>query len=218
MVDPPDGPFRTYGPDRKVVITFPRMNTLRSPIVGILLAAGRGTRFDPAGQQDKLLQRLSGGQPVAGQSARNLKAVVDRVVAVVRPGQQQLLQVLQDAGCETTVCLDADQGMAASLQQGLALAGDAQGWLIALADMPFVAADTLQKLRDAVEQGHDIVVPTFEGRRGNPVAFSRHHLAALRQLRGDEGARSLLANFPVHKVEVMDPGIHRDIDTPGDLA
>ncbi|MDO8299571.1 nucleotidyltransferase family protein [Lacisediminimonas sp.] len=187
-------------------------------IVAILLAAGRGKRFDPAGQQDKLLQRLPGGQSVAAQSAANLKSVFARVVAVVRPGQQQLLDVLGDAGCETTVCDDADQGMANSLRQGLALAGDAHAWVIALADMPFVQAATLQQLRAGLEQGHGIVAPTCGGRRGNPVGFSRQYLEALRELQGDAGARSLLASCPVHNVEVTDQGIFRDIDTPADLA
>jgi molybdenum cofactor cytidylyltransferase len=194
------------------------MQTPNPHIVAILLAAGRGRRFDPAGQQDKLLQRLPGGQSVAAQSAANLKSVFDRVVAVVRPGQQQLMQVLGDAGCETTVCADADQGMASSLRQGLALAGDAGGWVIALADMPFVHAGTLQQLCTGLEQGYAIVAPACAGRRGNPVGFSRQYLEPLRQLQGDAGARALLASCPVHNVEVIDQGIFRDIDTPADLA
>jgi molybdenum cofactor cytidylyltransferase len=57
----------------------------------------------------------------------------------------------------------------------------------------------------------------FEGRRGNPVAFGARHLPALLALEGEHGARSLLRSSPVVEVTVDDPGILRDIDTPGDL-
>lgn len=56
-----------------------------------------------------------------------------------------------------------------------------------------------------------------DGRRGNPVAFSRAHLPDLLRLTGDAGARSLLQYYPVQLVEVDDPGIHLDIDRPQDL-
>lgn len=194
------------------------MHAAHQKIVAILLAAGRGKRFDPAGQQDKLLQRLPDGQLVASQSAANLKLVFERVVAVVRPGQQRLMQVLREAGCETSVCVDADQGMASSLQHGLALAAEADAWLVALADMPFVQLETLRHMRTALLDGHTIVVPNYGGRRGNPVGFSQQTRPALQQLQGDAGARSLLSGSAVYHLEVDDPGILRDIDTPADLV
>ncbi|MGD7193671.1 NTP transferase domain-containing protein, partial [Ralstonia pseudosolanacearum] len=55
----------------------------RSPVVGVLLAAGRGSRFDPDGTVNKLLAALPDGTPVAVQAARHLRAVLDDVVAVV---------------------------------------------------------------------------------------------------------------------------------------
>jgi molybdenum cofactor cytidylyltransferase len=186
--------------------------------VAILLCAGRGTRFDPAGQQDKLLQVLANGSTVAGQSARMLKSVLPRVLAVVRPGRPALVQVLQTEGCEVVVCEDAAIGMSASLRQGLLCTADAAGWLVALADMPFVDPATARALLGALRQGHGIVVPEYEGRRGNPVGFDRRHLPALLQLEGDAGARALLASPDACRIAVPDPGIHRDIDRPQDLA
>jgi molybdenum cofactor cytidylyltransferase len=70
----------------------------------------------------------------------------------------------------------------------------------------------------AVRRGADIAVPTYQGRRGNPVAFSRIHLSRLLQLSGDQGARSLLKAFPVIEVDVDDAAIGRDIDFEADLA
>lgn len=187
-------------------------------IVGILLAAGRGARFDPAGVQNKLLQVLPDGREVAVVSAKNLLAAVPSVIAVVRPGSEMLAASLRAIGCQVAVCPNADEGMAASLVHALSLARDARGWVIALADMPHVKSTTIDMLAKAVTTGTAIAAPVMQGKRGNPVAFGREHLAALLQLRGDEGARHLLRNHPVTQVIVDDPGILQDIDAPGDLA
>jgi len=186
---------------------------------GILLAAGRGSRFDPAGKRNKLLQALPAGGPVAAASARALFAAVPRVVAVVRPGDAATAELLGGMGCEVVVCADAGDGMAASLVCGIRHAQQAQGWLIALADMPFVRPATMAALVRAAEQGGEAVIaaPMHEGRRGNPVAFGRAHLDALLALAGDQGARGILKNNPVNDLAVDDPGILQDIDTPSDI-
>lgn len=194
--------------------------------VGILLAAGRGRRFDPEGLRNKLLQPLPGtesgdGAPVAAASARKLLAVLPRVVAVVPPEDGGVGALLASLGCEVTVCPDADSGMAASLthaiRHSLDVFAPVDAWLVALGDMPYVAPDTLQALATALGQGAGIVSPVLAGRRGNPVGFGRVHLDALLALRGEQGARGLLQAFPVTEVQVTDAGIFRDIDTPADL-
>lgn len=200
---------------------------------GILLAAGRGRRFDPAGGRNKLLQPLPGGDLVVVASARRLLACLPRVVAVVPPDDGGVADALRALGCEVTVCAQADTGMGASLVHALQHAihhathhpmRDAQpagGWLVALGDMPFVQDATLAALRDAVAHEADartIAVPVYGGRRGNPVAFGAGHLGALLALGGDQGARRLLTAHPVTEIAVDDPGILRDIDTPADLV
>lgn len=188
-------------------------------LTGILLAAGRGRRFDPAGQRNKLLQRLPGGELVVAASARTLLAVFPRVVAVAPPDDGGVGDVLRQLGCEVTVCTDADGGMGLSLAHAIRHSLDApgQGWLVALGDMPFVAPATLQALAAAIEEGAAIAAPLFEGRRGNPVAFGARHRDDLLALDGDQGARRLLAGSPVAAIDVPDPGILRDIDSPSDL-
>jgi molybdenum cofactor cytidylyltransferase len=188
-----------------------------SRYVGILLAAGRGMRFDPSGAQNKLLQPIAGGATVVAAAAKNLLTVLPAVLAVVRPGADAVEAQLRAAGCAVTICPDADQGMGASLVHALSHHRDAAGWVIALADMPYVQPGTVDALIDALEHGADIAVPASLGRRGNPVAFSRVHLNNLLRLGGDQGARSLLTAFPVVQVKVDDAGIHRDIDTAADL-
>jgi molybdenum cofactor cytidylyltransferase len=188
-------------------------------VVGILLAAGRGRRFDPLGVRNKLLQPLAQGDPVVVASARNLLSVFPRVIAVVPPQDGGVADALRALGCEVTLCEGADNGMAASLVTAIIHSlPQADAWLVALGDMPYVAPATLRALLAAIEEGADIAAPVFEGRRGNPVAFGARHLPALLALQGEHGARSLLRSAPVVEVAVNDPGILRDIDTPADLA
>lgn len=185
--------------------------------IGILLAAGKGARFDPSGAQDKLLQPLASGEPVAAAAAKNLLAALPTVLAVVRPGADALVAQLRTLGCAVTECPSAGLGMGASLVHALSQTREATAWVIALADMPFVLPSTIAALRDAISRGADIALPTYHGRRGNPVAFSRKHLDRLLQLGGDQGARGLLTTFPVIEVAVDDAGIFRDIDRAADL-
>ncbi|MCS0628671.1 nucleotidyltransferase family protein [Telluria mixta] len=188
-------------------------------LVGILLAAGRGRRFDPAGARNKLLQPLD-GEPVVVASARTLMAAVPRVIAVVPPLDAGVGERLAALGCDVTVCPDADSGMAASLTHAIrhSLALQPQAWLVALGDMPYVDPATLRRLADALAAGAGIAAPVMDGRRGNPVGFGAVHLDALLALSGDAGARRLLQAFPVTEVPVDDPGIFRDIDLPADLT
>ena len=190
--------------------------------VGILLAAGRGRRFDPQGRRNKLLQPLPDGTLVVDASARTLLAVLPHVIAVVPPEDGGVAARLRALGCEVTVCLDADSGMAASLVHAIRCSlhhstPSADAWLVALGDMPRVTPATLRALLDALAAGAAIAAPTYDGRRGNPVAFSATHLPALLALQGDQGARGLLRTADVTEVAVGDSGILRDIDTPADL-
>jgi molybdenum cofactor cytidylyltransferase len=185
-------------------------------IVGLLLAAGSATRFG----SDKLSHRLPHGVPIAVQAARHLHAVVPRVLAVVKPGTTELQSRLRDEGCEISVCENAAEGMGASLACGVRAAGRAEGYLVALADMPFVRASTIAAVRDALAAGASLAAPYWRARRGHPVGISGAFYEQLLASRGDEGARRLLAENESRliKVPVGDPGVLRDIDTPADLA
>jgi molybdenum cofactor cytidylyltransferase len=183
----------------------------------ILLAAGSGSRFDPLGLRNKLLQPLPDGCAIAVATAASLLAVMPQVLAVVRPDADQLSAELQAIGCEVTVCIDAADGMGASLAHAMQQSMHAAGWIVALADMPYLKPSTIHALLDALRNGASIAAPVYDGRRGNPVAFGRLHLPELLRLSGDVGARRLLHDYPVQLVEVDDPGIHLDIDRPQDL-
>ena len=150
---------------------------------GVLLAGGLGQRFDPSGQQSKLLARLPDGTPVAVAAARHLAAATADVIAVVRPGAEKLVILLNEAGCQVIYAPDATRGMGASLAAGVRTTPEATGWLVALADMPWIAASTYEVLTRALDADDaSIVAPVYQGVRGHPVGFAaRHHdaLAAL---------------------------------------
>jgi molybdenum cofactor cytidylyltransferase len=109
--------------------------------------------------------------------------------------------------------------MGASLACGVRASAEADGWIIALADMPFIQSATIDAIVRALEQGAAIAAPVHEGKRGHPVGFGREYYAELAALGGDEGARAIVKRDEgkVVLVEVDDPGIHGDIDTPDDL-
>lgn len=192
------------------------MSARAARIVGILLAGGSATRFGA----DKLLHPLADGTPIAVASARNLIAAVPRVVAVVRPGAAELERVLRAAGAEVTVCQRAAEGMGATLAHAVRATGAADGWVVALADMPFIRPETIRRVAAAIEGGAAIAAPDYRGSRGHPVGFTGTFRAALEHLAGDAGAREIVRGnaSAVVRVEVDDPGVVRDIDTPADLA
>ena len=184
---------------------------------GVLLAAGFGSRFDPEGRNNKLMAHLPDGTPVAHEAAHRLLRVVSRVLAVVRPGSDALARLLNDAGCDVVFATDAERGMGASLAAGIEASDDAESWIVALADMPRIATSTIEAVARALDGGASLVAPYYEGRRGHPVGFGIEHRDALLALDGDTGARLLLTSQQVTRLDVDDPGILRDVDTPEDL-
>jgi molybdenum cofactor cytidylyltransferase len=185
------------------------------PVAGVLLAAGSSSRFGA----DKLLHRLPGGEVLAVRSARNLCAALPRSIAAVRDSRSELASLLQAAGLTVVACDRAADGMGASLACGVAASADAEGWVIALADMPFVRPDTIAAVAAALAQGAPIAAPVHDGRRGHPVGFSRRFLNDLLALSGDTGARRIVVAHADSTVLLNcgDAGVLRDIDLPDDL-
>ena len=161
---------------------------MAASICGILLAAGASKRFG----SDKLLHPLAGNTPVAAAALANLRAAIPHVIAVVRPGATKLADLLSEGGATVILCANADDGMGASLAAAVSASGDVAGWVIALADMPYIRPETISKIADALAAGAAIAAPAYRGERGHPVALSARFREQLQALRGDAGARLLL--------------------------
>lgn len=195
---------------------------------GILLAAGKGTRFDPSGAANKLLAPLRHGAeiglPVGFVAARRMRSVLSRVIAVIdagSPHREALAEMLRRAGCEVVETHDAADGMGASLAAGvrasLTEGAAPTGWIVGLADMPMIAPATIQAVAAALVDDTTIAAPVFEGQRGHPVALGTSHGAALSALGGDQGARTLIVDTGFIAVDTRDAGVIRDVDRPDDL-
>lgn len=182
-------------------------------IRGILLCGGRASRFGG----EKL---LAGPGPIVADAARNLKAAVGAPLAVIPLGKARLREALEHAGCEVLETDRTSSGMAGSLVAGIEAAERADGWIVALGDMPRVRVATIRAVADALDGGAAIALPAdVHGRRGHPVGFSARLRDELLALHGDVGARAVVARHAgiIHVVGTDDTGIFVDIDTPRDL-
>ena len=187
-----------------------------SAIVGVLLAAGVASRFGA----HKLLQALPDGAPVGVASARNLMAALPNSIAVVRDGDLELASAFAALGMQVVNNPRAGEGMGTSLAAGIGASEDADGWLIALGDMPWIRPGTMAALASRLRSGASMVAPVYRGRRGHPVGFSAAWGPALATLSGDQGARELLGQYAeqLQLVDTDDDGVLADIDHPSDMS
>jgi molybdenum cofactor cytidylyltransferase len=184
-------------------------------IAAILLAAGAGTRFGG----EKLLHPLEDGVAIAAHAARNLLAATADVIAVVRWGDFPLYDMLEQEGCQVTMFQGAARGMGASLAHGVGQARSADGWVVALADMPRVPAALIKEIIVSLEGGALIAAPVHKGERGHPVGFGAALREELLALDSDLGARAVVDRHrdSVQLIECDDPGILFDVDRKSDI-
>ncbi len=187
-----------------------------SSIVGILLAAGSARRFGA----HKLMRPLADGTPVGVAAASALVRAVPDCIAVVRPDDHPLVDALSAVGLKIVENPFADQGMGTSLAAGVSSAAGADGWLIALADMPWVHTETIGMLAERLSHGASMVAPLYQGGRGHPAGFSCRWGSDLRALSGDQGARELFARYAseAELLDTEDAGVVLDVDRPDDLV
>jgi molybdenum cofactor cytidylyltransferase len=184
-------------------------------VTAVLLAAGSSRRFGAP----KLLAPWR-GRPLWEHALAALRAApeVTETIVVVAPG----FAAPQPPRCRLVVNPEHAEGMGASLRAGVrAAAPDTDAFLIALADMPLVPPGLIAALVACYGAGERrIVVPVHGGRRGHPVLIGAALRDELLALRGDAGARGVLAAHPglVATVATDDGGVLFDVDDPGDLG
>ncbi len=189
-------------------------------LAAVVLGAGRSSRM---GGPNKLTQEI-GGKPlvrIAAEAALGSRA--RPVIVVTGHDREQVGAAVQGLDVRLVHNPDFADGLSTSLKAGLAaVPDDVDGAIVCLADMPQVDAALIDRMLAAFdpEKGALIVVPTVEGRRGNPVVWSRRFFAELAGLEGDVGARHVLARYPEAVAEVVMSGeaAFADVDTPDAFA
>jgi len=190
-----------------------------SVFAAVVLAAGSSSRM---GQDNKLLAEID-GVPMLHKVLDAVTASGVRHCVVVTGFEAE--RVAQSVGhYQADVVHNAEhaRGLSTSLRTGLtSLPDEVDAAVIVLGDMPDIDARLFDQLMQGFDpqQGREICVPVYNGKRGNPVLWSKRFFADLCAVQGDIGGRHLLGEFDdwVHECVVSDESIHRDIDTPEQL-
>jgi molybdenum cofactor cytidylyltransferase len=190
-----------------------------SRIGALVLAAGSSSRM---GEPKQLLPLAN--STVLGRTLENLFAAkVDEIVLVLGSSAETIQQWIAESPIKhlkIVVNPEYEQGMATSLRVGLAaLNENIDAALIVLADQPFIRTDTFDRIADQYRQSDaQIVIPMFQGSRGNPVLLDRSIFHEVIALRGDIGFRVIFGKHldGIIKAEVNDMGVLLDIDNKED--
>ncbi len=196
--------------------SYARSAQTNPAVRGILLAAGSSTRFGGF----KLMHPID-GVPMVLKSALAMKAALGAVLVAVRPESPCLPTLSGQADIEILECSRAAEGMGGTLAQAVAaLPPDAGGYIVALADMPFIEPQSIRAVAEAIARGAPLAAPAYRGERGHPVGIAASYRDELLALQGDAGAREIIKRDAalIQMIEVEDAGVLRDIDTPQDLA
>ncbi|MBR0671877.1 NTP transferase domain-containing protein [Neoroseomonas soli] len=185
-------------------------------VAAVVLAAGRSRRMAPL---NKLLVADNQGTPMVARVVDNVLASHARpVIVVVGHERDRVEEALAGRPVIFAHAEDYAEGLSASLKAGLAaLPADVEGFVVCLGDMPLVSGPMLDRLIAAFdpEEGRAIVMPTFRGKQGNPMLWSREFLPEMLAITGDVGARHLIGTHADRMVEVemADDAVLRDFDT-----
>jgi len=187
-------------------------------ISAIVLAGGTSSRM---GSSKPLLS--VGGRPLLDHVLATVRgSQVGDIVVVLGHEAERVRAAVSFDGARAVVNDAYEQGMSTSIRAGVHAADPkSDGFLIVLGDQPFVSSATLDALiARRHESGAEILIPTYEGRRGNPVLLDRSLSEDVESITGDQGCRAIFGRHlrGILEVPVDDPGILVDLDTPDQVA
>ena len=185
-------------------------------IAAVVLAAGQSRRM---GSLNKLLIEVDGEPMVRRVASAALASRAAPVVVVTGHEAERVRAALEGLDVTFAHNPDYDEGMSSSLQRGVeSLDPGPDGAVVCLGDMPRTSATLIDRLIAGFNPLEDraIGVPTWRGKRGNPVLWAARFFGEIRTLSGDVGARHLIGDHAdaVYEVESPDHSVTIDVDTP----
>jgi molybdenum cofactor cytidylyltransferase len=193
----------------------------KKPVAGIILAAGCGSRMGTTKQLLPFEETTLLGRVIATARA----SILDHIVLVLGFAAGRIRQSLDlthsdMTGIHVIENPEWNKGQSFSVAAGLkALPPNTCGALFLLGDQPLVMVRTINRLVSAFHDTDNwILVPRFQGKRGNPVLVAKPLFSRLASPAGDAGARVLFREFAprMQSIAVADAGILKDVDTPED--
>ncbi len=185
-------------------------------IAAVVLAAGRSSRM---GGPNKLLAEIAGRPLIRIVVEQALGSRARPVIVVTGHQRERVEAALSGLAVKFAHNPNFAQGLGTSLKAGIAaLPAEVDGAIVCLGDMPQVDAALIDRMISAFNpaMGALVVVPTIDGKRGNPVVWSRRFFADLMAVEGDVGARHLIGRYTevVAEVPLTGAAAFTDVDTP----
>ncbi|GGA90525.1 4-diphosphocytidyl-2C-methyl-D-erythritol kinase [Puia dinghuensis] len=188
-------------------------------VTAILLAAGSSKRM---GACNKLLLPWQGKTVLSSTTERLLAAGIEEIILVTGHEAPAIEATVANLPVYIIHNPHHATGMTSSIQAGIRIA-HGQGYIICLADMVLITPAEYRLLATAFEEKYStdpqcIIIPEYQGQKGNPVVFSASWREAILQHSEEEGCRTLVRSHPEHHFYVPMPTGHilKDIDFPED--
>ncbi len=182
------------------------------PIGFLVIAAGHSRRFGAC----KLSAKLPNGTVMLEHVLQRIISAGAPISVVLSPDKPHLHALVTKLRCQPVILPAPSLGLGHSVSFGIRATAEWAGWIICLADMPWITTETYLKVH-ALLAGSPQVAPFYNGRRGHPVGFQSQYYTALASLQGDTGAAKHISTPNMARVDVGDSGILCDIDTPKDV-
>ena len=197
------------------------VNKREKKIMGVILAAGNSTRM---GKDNKLLKNIGDSPLIRNTAIEMLKSDLDSCSIVLGYQSDKVAAVIRDLNINLILNPMWEKGQASSLKAALnTLDTTYSDILIMLGDLPGIKSSHINKVIEehllTNNRKSKITIPSFKGRKGNPVIWGRSFFQDLSNLEGDVGGRALFSEHPaaINIIEMDDPWVVTDADTPKDF-
>lgn len=180
----------------------------------LLLAAGRSSRMG----EEKLFLPWGRATVLRATAEAILGAGFGRLIVVCGANEEKVGAALAGLRYELVRNAYAENGMHSSIRAGLTHAGELDAFAVCLGDQPTVPSELYARLLSSLGSA-PLAAPLFGDRRGNPVVIAGRLIPEiLDHADEDRGCAYLFKNHEAHLLEVEDPSVVQDLDTPQEYA